>query len=216
MANQNNRGRTFWDLIAENSKMTFIIILILIVIISVLLFNGYALKSNFLTLEPEKKLDKENIQTFDTAVAIKSVSFDTSQEITKPVVINKLNEQKKISQTEKFNSNNSAVNVTSNNQSGGITANQVNIGAIPRNLDDKTQNQLLTIIKKKDEPIDISSVMGDAEAFRYANQINDFLKTQGYSKVDGVSQAIFSKPIIGQFIEKDSIGVKIIIGAKLN
>jgi hypothetical protein len=216
MANQNNRGRTFWDLIAENSKMTFIIILILIVIISVLLFNGYALKSNFLTLEPEKKLDKENIQTFDTAVAIKSVSFDTSQEITKPVVINKLNEQKKISQTEKFNSNNSAVNVTSNNQSGGITANQVNIGAIPRNLDDKTQNELLTIIKKKDEPIDISSVMGDAEAFRYANQINDFLKTQGYSKVDGVSQAIFSKPIIGQFIEKDSIGVKIIIGAKLN
>lgn len=216
MANQNNRGRTFWDLIAEHSKMTFIIILILIAIISVLLFNGYALKSNFLTLEPEKKLDKENIQTFDTAVDIKNVSFNTSQEITKPVVINKLNEQKKINQTEKFNSNNSAVNVTSNNQSGGITANQVNIGAIPRNLDYETQNQLLTIIKKKDEPIDISSVMGDAEAFRYANQINDFLKTQGYSKVDGVSQAIFSKPIIGQFIEKDSVGVKIIIGAKLN
>ena len=216
MANQNNRGRTFWDLIAEHSKMTFIIILILIAIISVLLFNGYALKSNFLTLEPEKKLDKENIQTFDTAVDIKNVSFNTSQEITKPVVINKLNEQKKINQTEKFNSNNSAVNVTSNNQSGGITANQVNIGAVPRNLDYETQNQLLTIIKKKDEPIDISSVMGDAEAFRYANQINDFLKTQGYSKVDGVSQAIFSKPIIGQFIEKDSVGVKIIIGAKLN
>jgi hypothetical protein len=216
MANQNNRGRTFWDLIAEHSKMAFIIILILIIIISVLLFNGYALKSNFLTLEPEKKLNKENIQTFDTAVAIKNVSFNTSQEITKPVLINKLNEQKEINQAEKFNSNNSSVNVTSNNQSGGITANQVNIGAIPRTLDDKTQNQLLTILKKKDEPIDISSVMGDAEAFRYANQINDFLKTQGYSQVDGVSQSVFSKPIIGQFIDKDSVGFKIIIGAKLN
>jgi hypothetical protein len=220
MTNQNNRGRTFWDLIAEHSKMTFALILILITIILLLVFNGYTLKSNFLTLEPEKKLDNQNIQAFDTAVTIKKELFNASQVITKPLVnnvkFNRLNGQKKIDQNEKLNSNNSTVNVTSNNQSGGITANQVNIVAIPRNLDDKTQNQLLAILKKKDEPIDISSVMGDAEAFKYANQINDFLKTHGYTKVEGVSQSVFSKPVIGQFIDKDSIGVKIVIGAKLN
>ena len=220
MTNQNNRGRTFWDLIAEHSKMTFALILILITIILLLVFNGYTLKSNFLTLEPEKKLDNQNIQAFDTAVTIKKELFNASQVITKPLVnnvkFNRLNGQKKINQNEKLNSNNSTVNVTSNNQSGGITANQVNIGAIPRNLDDKTQNQLLAILKKKDEPIDISSVMGDAEAFKYANQINDFLKTHGYTKVEGVSQSVFSKPVIGQFIDKDSIGIKIVIGAKLN
>ncbi|TRX01200.1 hypothetical protein [Flavobacterium gawalongense] len=220
MTNQNNRGRTFWDLIAEHSKMTFTLILILIAIILLLVFNGYTLKSNFLTLEPEKKLNNKNIQTFDTAVTVKKESFNTSQVVSKQLVNNAnsniLNEQKKINQYEKLNNSNPTVSVTSNNQSGGITANQVNIGAVPRNLDEKTQNQLLGILKKKNELIGISSVMGDSEAFKYANQINDFLKSQGYTKVEGVSQSVFNKPIMGQFINKDSIGFKIVIGTKLD
>lgn len=220
MTNQNNRGRTFWDLIAEHSKMTFTLILILIAIILLLVFNRYTFKSNFLTLEPEKKINNENVQTFDTAVTIKKEAFSTSQVIAKQLVNNAksniLKEQKKINKYEKLNNNNPTVSVISNNQSGGITANQVNIGAVPRNLDDKTQNQLLGILKKKNEPIDISSVMGDSEAFKYANQINDFLKSQGYTKVEGVSQSVFSKPVIGQFINKDSIGFKIVIGTKLD
>lgn len=56
--------------------------------------------------------------------------------------------------------------------------------------------------------------MGDSEAFRFANQINDFLKAQGYLNVEGVSQAMYSKPMIGQYLNRDNKGIKIIIGSK--
>ncbi len=105
------------------------------------------------------------------------------------------------------------VNVTSNNQNGGITANQVNIGSIPRNLDINTQGQLLSFLNSKDERIDINSIMGDAESFQFANQINDFLKSQGFTNVDGVNQSVFTKPVIGQFMNRDSSGVHILIGS---
>jgi hypothetical protein len=55
--------------------------------------------------------------------------------------------------------------------------------------------------------------MGDAESFQFANQINDFLKSQGFTKVDGVSQSVFTKPVVGQFMNRDSSGVKILIGS---
>ena len=215
MANQNNRGRTPWDLIAENKTHTFVIVIILFLGLVLIVANGYTFKSNYFSLEPDVNLKGKNVVVLDTtSVSKKEIAkapfskkeedskFKSTQEIKKPI------KEKKESITQP------TINVTSNNQSGGITANQVNIGSVPRNLDENFKRQLLEALTIKSEKIDIASVMGDSESFRFANQINDFLKSQGYINVEGVSQAVYSKPVIGQFIDRDKIGVKITIGSK--
>jgi hypothetical protein len=60
----------------------------------------------------------------------------------------------------------------------------------------------------------ITAVMGDQEAFQFAEQIKEYLSSQGW-KVDGVDQAVYSKPVVGQIIKPRSDGkVEIIIGGK--
>lgn len=98
-----------------------------------------------------------------------------------------------------------------NNQSGD---NIMNFGSQPRELDSNLQTQLKEIIKTKE--VVVTSVMGDGEAFNFASQIKDYLEKEGFS-VNGVNQAVYSKPISGQIVEppkdeKDSF--KIIIGNK--
>lgn len=215
MANQNNHGRTIWDLISDHPKITLVIIIGLIVLIFA---NNYSFTSSLFSIQPEKSESIEKVSTNDTASQNKSEVLKTS--LPKNVTVKQYypNPTK-----EKATTNLSpkdslikqpTVNVSSTNQSGGITANQVNIGAIPRNLDVNLKNQLLVNLKDKNEHIDIASVMGDSEAFRLANQINDFLKAQGYLNVEGVSQAMYSKPMIGQFLDRDANGIKIVIGSK--
>jgi hypothetical protein len=60
----------------------------------------------------------------------------------------------------------------------------------------------------------VSSTWGDTEAFEFANAVTDFLKAQGYKRVDGGNQSMYNKPVVGQIIQRDSTGVKIIIGAR--
>lgn len=104
------------------------------------------------------------------------------------------------------------VNVTSYNQSGGITANQVNIGSQPRVLNVEAQNQLLQILSgKKSQTISVVSVMGDGEAFSYATQIKNYLIKEGYT-VSGVDQAVYTQPIMGQQYNPDKL--EFIIGTK--
>ena len=215
----NNRGRTFWDLIAEHPKMIFAIIILLIIVVVFLALNKYSIKSSLLTLEPDKQQIKPNNQIADTGRIGRANTLDTSAFIERRLITNpkikKPKEQIIIKEPKKDTIKTEVVNVTSNNQSGGITANQVNIGSIPPTLDINTKRQLLSFLNSKDERIDINSVMGDGESFQFANQINDFLKSQGFTKVDGVAQSVFMKPVIGQFMNRDSSGVKILIGSNI-
>ena len=216
----NNRGRTFWDLIAEHPKMTFTVIVILVLAILFLAINKYSIKSPVLSIEPDKPLPTVTNSVRDTIKSSKPNTFDTSVTIKRHLVSNPKTrshqEQLVIKQPKIDTIRTEAVNVTSNNQSGGITANQVNIGAAPRKLDFSIQNQLLSFLQNKNEKITITSILGDPESFQFANQINDLLKAQGFTKVDGVGQAVFIKPVIGQFIDRDTSGVKILIGSKPN
>jgi len=105
------------------------------------------------------------------------------------------------------------INVTSHNQSGGINAYSVNIGSQPRRFSTSVEEQLKAHLPKdKSEPITLTAVMGDQEAFQFATEIKDYLETNDW-KVNGVNQAIFAKPIKGQIVEKTSNGsIKITIG----
>lgn len=98
--------------------------------------------------------------------------------------------------------------VTSINQSGGITAGEViiNTGPQPRYLDElfiKELDKLLPSDKEKE--IKIFSVLGDAESFQFASEIMNHLESEGW-KVDGINQAVFSKPITGVQVTHESDG----------
>lgn len=212
----NNRGRTFWDLIVEHPKMTLFTIILLIVGLFFLSWNKYSIKSPLLSFEPEKTT---NSKTNNNLITSKQNIFDTSNSSNKRIIIypktNTVKKQfAKLPTLDTIKTN--IINVTSHNQTGGITANQVNIGSVPRKLDYNIQNQLLNILNNRNEKIEVRSILGDSESYTYANQIFDFLKSKGFSKVDGVTQVVYSKPVVGQFIDRDSIGVKISIGSKQN
>ena len=101
--------------------------------------------------------------------------------------------------------------VTSNNQSGGITAGQVNVARQPRRVDERLRSELLRIIaERRDAPISVTAVLGDGEALGFAREIKGFLEDEGY-KVDGVNQAVYSGPVVGQSInpEPDRLDIRI-------
>lgn len=106
------------------------------------------------------------------------------------------------------------INITSINQQGGITAHTVNVGQPSRHINDDVKNQLNNQLDKS-RKVDVVVVLGDGEAFSFATEINKYLVASGY-QTTGVSQAMFSGPVIGQQIDKNNPGIqKIIIGAKI-
>jgi hypothetical protein len=108
------------------------------------------------------------------------------------------------------------INVNSYNQRGGITAYQVNVQQPQRELNDNLKKQFKKLFSGYSfSAIDVTAVMGDQEAFRFASQIKEFLVTESYD-VHGVNQAVFTKPVQGQIVEKpNEQGVlKVIIGGR--
>ncbi|MFC2021439.1 hypothetical protein ACFLU1_06660 [Chloroflexota bacterium] len=106
------------------------------------------------------------------------------------------------------------IHVESHNQQGGITAYQVNLQPEDRRLTDGLTKQLKDYLGSVDyKSVDVTAVMGDGEAFRFASQIKNFLESEGYV-VKGVNQAIFASPVEAQGIEppNESGVVKIIVG----
>jgi len=63
----------------------------------------------------------------------------------------------------------------------------------------------------KNKEIIINTILGDSEAFQYAQEIKKFLKTKGWS-TNGVNQVIYNTAILGQSINPE--GTEIIIGTK--
>jgi hypothetical protein len=104
--------------------------------------------------------------------------------------------------------------ITSNNQSGGITAHTVNFGPTARSMDAQLGAQLKQHIPSPAK-ITITAILGDSEAFGFANQVLAWLRENGYSNVTGVNQAVYSQPMIGNNLKKISESeYDIIIGAR--
>ena len=103
-------------------------------------------------------------------------------------------------------------NYTQNNQYGDNT---MNFGLQPRELDTNLKEQLNKLITIG-SAVNVTSVLGDGEAYNFASQIKTYLEGKGY-KVNGVNQAVFSGPVIGQIIEPPKGGdniFRLIIGNK--
>ena len=104
------------------------------------------------------------------------------------------------------------VNITSHNQSGGITAQTVNIGPGQRHM-----NESLGADLKKNVPtgseVTIVAVMGDNEAMAFAEEIRKWMLANGYPNVKGVNLSMYLDPVFGQIIQKKGEGFELIIGS---
>ncbi|MEI6886548.1 MAG: hypothetical protein WCO02_18810 [Bacteroidota bacterium] len=104
--------------------------------------------------------------------------------------------------------------ITSHNQSGGVTAQTVNFGPLARQMNQQLGDQLRQNIPTS-AAIKVIAVLGDGEAFGFANQVLQWLKSNGFSKAEGVDQALYTQPVIGQRIDKNAVDeFKVIIGIR--
>jgi hypothetical protein len=105
-------------------------------------------------------------------------------------------------------------NVTSNNQMGGITAGEVHVGHSPRSLDSGNVQYLRKTIPSGAK-VTVASPLGDAEAFRLAQEIAQFLLSEGYSTSGRVSQIVCTSPVTGVSVGPDSDGTwEIVVGSR--
>lgn len=106
------------------------------------------------------------------------------------------------------------INISSYNQSGGITAYNVNIGPQDRKLTEDFGEQLIQEIEKRpDKEIEILHEMGDGEAYRFAKQVRNFLIEKGYNP-KGVNFVAYAEPIEGQVFKETNNSLEFIIGNK--
>jgi hypothetical protein len=108
----------------------------------------------------------------------------------------------------------SIYNVTSKNQSGGITAGQVTVGHPPRQMDEVNRRGLRDHIPAGAK-VDVTAVLGDGEALRLAQQIAQFLLAEGYSTSGGASQAIYTQAVTGVSVQPNSDGSwSVVVGSR--
>lgn len=98
-------------------------------------------------------------------------------------------------------------NISSNGQSGGITANEVNI--VPPSqkvtLNDNLKNQILKVLPTdKSEKIEIMSVSGNSVSYNLGEQIYKYIKDLGYKNSEHGSQMIFPQPIGIKYFRKNT------------
>jgi hypothetical protein len=104
--------------------------------------------------------------------------------------------------------------ITSHNQSGGVTAHTVNFGPQARQMSSQIGATIIHNIPISAE-VTVIAVLGDGEAFGFANQILQWLKSNGYDNTEGVDQAVYTTPMIGQIINKISdTSFQLIIGTR--
>jgi len=106
------------------------------------------------------------------------------------------------------------IHVESHNQSGGITAYQVNIQPTDRQLSNATAKKIADYLKGIGSPtVQVNAIMGDGEAFRFAEQIKSFVGSEGFN-VEGVNQALYTAPMKGITIDdsKKPYRITIVIG----
>ena len=107
-------------------------------------------------------------------------------------------------------------NITNNRIENLIAGdnNKVNFGKPKRHLDDSLKTELNNNISSSDTIV-VTAVLGDQEAFAFASEIKDYLSDKGYT-VDGVNQAIYTKPVVGQIFDrkKETSQVNLIIGSQ--
>lgn len=103
--------------------------------------------------------------------------------------------------------------ITSNYQSGGITAHTVNMGLPPRSMNDFHANELKKILPNGSN-VHVLAIAGDLEAANFAEGILNWLKLNGYNVHDSVGYGMFFGKIMPQnFKQIGDNDYELLIGA---
>jgi hypothetical protein len=111
------------------------------------------------------------------------------------------------------NDKDSTINITSYFQSGGITAQNVNVGLQPRHVGADTIRDITQHLPK-DADVTVWCRLGDGEGHSFAHEILAWMRANGYENVKGITQALWNQPVVGNGIEKQDDGTyALIIGS---
>jgi hypothetical protein len=107
------------------------------------------------------------------------------------------------------------INVTSNGQTGGITAGIVNIGDPQRRMATALKSETDKVFPDVNEKISISYVSGNQEAMRFATEIQAYLEAKGF-KIPGLGSFMRMPEVFGLKVEtlRNNGGRHIMVGFK--
>jgi hypothetical protein len=84
---------------------------------------------------------------------------------------------------------------------------------MPRRLDNGMINQLEQLLAPvRNLPVDLVTVLGDAETYALGSEIAEHLRAQGVTVNE--SQAVFTRPVVGLGAQVKPEGLKLIIGSR--
>jgi hypothetical protein len=108
------------------------------------------------------------------------------------------------------------VYVTSNNQSGGITANTVNlIEQEDRALTNEVIASYDSIVQDNTaKNIIIYAAIGDRESYQFANQIHNYLSSKYPNVQEGIMYTMYKQPFKGVVAGLDNDNLLIQVGYK--
>jgi hypothetical protein len=105
------------------------------------------------------------------------------------------------------------INVTSTNQSGGITAGVVNIGEPQRRMSPQLKTDLDKLFANPSEKVAVLYVAGNTEALKFATEIKDYLVSKDF-RFASLGSFTRSPEIYGLKVEKSrhGEGTSILVG----
>lgn len=223
MTKDNNiTGRTFFDLISENKKLTIITIAILIFIICVIVYLGVHVKIGNIEIGQDKKdtigqnnsineipiiIENEVLKGDNSKIKIKESPTQNLPIKTHETEIKVQNQTTKINngiKNEIIGNNNNTNIGTNNGVIGNYNNINVNIGDTQRKLDEESKKQILILINQtvskyniNDICIKMSALLGNSEAYIYAKEILNFLKIENIKVDEEINQVIKTPSIEG-------------------
>jgi len=177
-------SKSWADLVHENKKtvkilLSVIVGLLLFIIVSILMLvaNGFNVTTSGIT-QPQKKLD--SLPKFKQEITANKTEKET---IVVPTKIIEYRDRFKATPKETITVEKPSVSISSNGQSGGITAQNVNIGKVVPELNESLKKSLLETFPDKNEEINLSYIIGPASSMDFAYKIQTFLKNSGYTNI---------------------------------
>ena len=167
MASRNNQenktGRTFWDYCHENPKKVIMLVLGLFLLATVLSFKEYTIKSPYISVVPDKKVDS----TTDKRVENDKQTKKTLSTNEKPKAESKFD--------IKDNTFKGPAQIGDNNVQ--------NIGINPRDVNDSLLNVIMPHIPSINQRIVIDRQDQATETNNLAKSLMNALKAKGYNNV---------------------------------
>lgn len=180
-----NNNKSWPDLVHENKRtiktLLFSILgILLFVIFSILILviSGYDVSTSGIIKQKEKQ-DSLAIEKQE-----KTITESKKETIVVPTKIIEYRDRYINTPKETITVEKASTNITSTGQSGGITAQNVNIGKVVPELNENLKKQILQTFPNKNEKIDLLYLIGSSNRMDFANKIQIFMKSEGYTNIN--------------------------------